>query len=374
MIKNSGLAFGYVNFEDERLNTLNSKDLNTILECLYQIYGEFNHLFLDEIQNIEGWQYFVNRLLRTGMHILMTGSNAKLLSSELSTHMTGRYLSVELFPFSFSEYCKAQNISTLHETIKERGLLRRAFDSYVHEGGFPELIGSTRKETYINELVSGILANDIEKRFKVTYKAAFERMANHIMNIAPSKLNFQELSKLFGFRSAHTSENYVKYLEKAYLLCLIPKFSYKSQARIHGTKAYAIDVSLMNMRQDAFAAENLGWRLETIVLIELLRRFRPNGWDVAYFEKRNTECDFLVCRRKNVISAIQVSYDISKERTLKREIRGLIAAAKKTGCKDLLLITDYEERTIEEDGFTIQVVPAYYWLIDKGPSGTQMDQ
>ncbi len=364
VIKHSGKNFAYLNFEDENLVNMNSSDLDSALECLYQIYGKFDYLFLDEIQNIEGWQYFVNRLLRSGMHILMTGSNAKLLSSELSTHMTGRYMAVELYPFSFSEYCEAQNISKEHGTTREKGLLRRAFDSYLEEGGFPELIGEERKEAYINELVEGILRNDIEKRYKISYKAAFEKMAYHLMNIAPAKLNYADLTDLFGFRSTHTAENYVSYLERAYLFCTIPKFSYKSQLRTIGKKAYTVDISLMNKRKEAFAAENLGWKLESMVLIELLRRYRPKGWDIAYFDDRGGECDFLVCNGRNPVCAIQVSYDIFNERTLKREVKGLLLAAEKTGCNELLLITDYEDRNIEVNGRVIRVVPAYSWLVD----------
>ena len=366
-IKDSGKAFGYVNFEDERLSAMESADLNMMLECLYQIYGSFENIFLDEIQNVEGWQHFVNRLLRSGMHVLMTGSNAKLLSSELSTHMTGRYMAIELYPFSFAEYCEAQQIPLAHGTTKEKGLLRKVFDDYIHDGGFPELINERRKEAYVQELISGILTNDIEKRYKIAYKDAFERMSQHLMNISPSKLNYADLSSLFGFRSRHTAENYVGYLEKAYLMCLIPRFSYKSQIRVHGSKAYTVDVSLMNMRRDAFAGENLGWRMETLVLIELLRRCRPEGLDVAYLEERSSECDFLVCRGREVISAVQVSYDISKERTLKREIKGLVTAAEKTGCRNLLLITDFEERVIDDSGFSIRIVPAYAWLSDREP-------
>ena len=364
VIKKSGKNFAYLNFEDENLVTLNKSDLNVALECLYQIYGKFEYLFLDEIQNIDGWQYFVNRLLRSGMHILMTGSNAKLLSSELSTHMTGRYMAVELYPFSFREYCEAQNISVLHGTTKEKGLLRRAFDSYIVEGGFPEIIGEERKENYINELVEGILKNDIERRYKISYKAAFEKMANHIMNIAPSKLNYMDLTSLFGFKSSHTAENYVEYLKKAYLLCLIPKFSYKSSIRTIGSKAYTIDIALMNKRKEAFAMNNLGWRLETIVLIELFRRYRAKGFDVAYFDDRSGECDFLVCKGSSPILAVQVCYDISNKKTLKREIKGLKHVAEKTGCKDLLLITNYEDREIEENDVIIRIVPAYSWLVD----------
>ena len=338
-----------------------------MLECLYQVYGQFNHLFMDEIQNIDGWQYFVNRLLRSGMHVLMTGSNAKLLSSELSTHMTGRYMPIEIFPFSFAEYCMAKGHGLRHGSTKESGLLRRAFDEYIMGGGFPELMFEDRKEAYIQELVTGILSNDIEKRFKIAYKDAFERMAQHIMNIAPVKINYADLGRLFDFKSQHTAENYVGYLEKAYLLCMIPRFSYKSHSRVTGSKAYTVDVSLMNMRRDAFAAANLGWRLETIVLIELLRRNRSKGRHVAYLEDRSSECDFLVCSGLNVLSAIQVSYDVSNSKTLKRELKGLIMAAEKTGCEDLILLTDHEDEAIEESGHHIRILPVHAWLVDGYP-------
>ena len=120
----------------------------------------------------------------------------------------------------------------------------------------------------------------------------------------------------------------------------------------------------MNRRKDAFAGENLGWRLETVVLIELLRRYRSQGMDIAYLQERNGECDFLVCRGRNTELAVQVSYDISKKSTFKKEIKGLMIASEKTGCRNLLLITDHEERTIQENGLTIKIVPAYSWLVD----------
>ncbi len=364
VIKAAEVKFAYLNFEDENLTDFKAEDLNMALECLYQIYGDFNHLFLDEIQNVDGWQHFVNRLLRGGMHILMTGSNAKLFSSELATHMTGRYVPIELFPFSFAEYCEAKELPIAHGTTKEKGLLRGAFDEYMKNGGFPELMGESRKEAYIDELVSGILKNDIEKRYGIRYTASFERMAQHLMNIAPVKINSADLSKEFGFKSSHTADNYVEYLERAYLLCMVSKHSYKSQIRVHNIKAYPVDIALMNRRKDAFAGENLGWRLETVVLIELLRRYRSQGMDIAYLQERNGECDFLVCRGRNTELAVQVSYDISKKSTFKREIKGLMIASEKTGCRNLLLITDHEERTIQENGLTIKIVPAYSWLVD----------
>ena len=363
IIKKSNLNFAYLNFDDERFSKIQAEELNLILECLYKIYGDFNHLFIDEIQNIDEWYLFVNRLLRTGMHILITGSNAKLLSGELATHLTGRHMTIELFPFSFNEYCIFKNISTLHGTTKEKGLLEAAFDEYLHEGGFPEMLKLSRKQTYINTLVNNILTNDIEKRYSIKYKTAFENIANHLLNNSPSKINYADLTNEFGLNSDHTAENYVNYTKNAYLLAGLHKYSTKSKIRIRDEKAYAVDVALMNNRENAMSGENLGWRLETIVYIELLRRFRPQECDIYYYEETAGETDFVVCRGNSVIQLIQVSYDISNPKTLKREIKGLMLASAKTKCSNLLLITNSEEKTITTDNKTISVVPAYSWLL-----------
>jgi len=364
-IKKSCVKFAYLNFDDERLSQVSPLDLNSILECLYKIYGDFNHLFIDEIQNIDEWYLFVNRLLRSGMHVLITGSNARLLSGELATHLTGRHLKVELFPFSFAEYCDYKKLNTLHGTTKEKGLLRAAFDDYLHEGGFPELLNENRKQAYINTLVDSILKKDIEKRYSVKYKAAFENIARHLLNTAPAKINYSDLQKLFALRSDHTAENYVNYTKNAYLVCGLHKYSAKSKIRVRDEKAYAVDVALMNQRENAFAGENLGWRLETIVYIELLRRYKPEECDVYYYEETSGEADFLICRGNSVEKIIQVSYDISNPKTYKREINGLLLASSKTACDNLLLITDHEEKTVFHNGKQIEIVPAYSWLVDK---------
>lgn len=364
-IKKSGVKFAYLNFDDERLSQVSPLDLNSILECLYKIYGDFNHLFIDEIQNIDEWYLFVNRLLRSGMQVLITGSNARLLSGELATHLTGRHLKVELFPFSFAEYCDYKKLSTLHGTTKEKGLLRAAFDDYLHEGGFPELLNENRKQAYINTLVDSILKKDIEKRYSVKYKAAFENIARHLLNTAPAKINYSDLQKLFALRSDHTAENYVNYTKNAYLVCGLHKYSAKSKIRVRDEKAYAVDVALMNQRENAFVGENLGWRLETIVYIELLRRYKPEECDVYYYEETSGEADFLVCRGNSVEKIIQVSYDISNLKTYKREINGLLLASSKTACDNLLLITDHEAKIVFHNGKQIEIVPAYSWLVDK---------
>ena len=365
VIKKSGEKFAYVNFDDERLSEVSAESLNSILECLYKIYGDFNYLFIDEIQNIDEWYLFVNRLLRTGMHVLITGSNAKLLSGELATHLTGRHLKIELFPFSFSEYCDYKKISKSHGTTKEKGFLRAAFDDYLHDGGFPELLNEKRKQAYINTLVDSILKRDIEKRYSVKYKAAFENIANHLLNNAPAKINYNELQTLFSLKSDHTAANYVNYAKNAYLICGLHKYSPKSKIRVRDEKAYAVDVALMNNRENALAGDNLSWRLETIVFIELLRRYRPLECDVYYYDETSGEADFLVCKGNSVQKIIQVSYDISNPKTYKREINGLLLASSKTECNDLLLITDHDEQSCVADGKKIDIIPAYSWLVEK---------
>lgn len=364
LIKKSQKKFAYINFDDERFANVTTNDLNSILECLYKVYGDFNHLFMDEVQNVDDWHLFVNRLLRQGMHILITGSNAKLLSGELASHLTGRHMKIELFPFSFREYCQYKNISPHHRTTKEKGLLRGAFDEYLQDGGFPELIDEKRKQGYVNTLVDSIIKNDIEKRYSIKYKAAFENIISHLLNIAPAKINYADLQKQFGLKSDHTAENYVNYAKNAYLACGLHKFSFKSKIRIRDEKIYAVDVALMNNRENALAGENLGWRLETIVYIELLRRYKPLEYDVYYYHETAGEADFVVCKGNKVQKIIQVSYDIANPKTYKREIRGLLLASEKTGCDNLLLITNYEEQEITVKGKKISILPAYSWLAD----------
>ncbi|MBP5705676.1 MAG: ATP-binding protein, partial [Spirochaetales bacterium] len=201
------------------------------------------------------------------------------------------------------------------------------------------------------------------KRYSIKYKNAFEQMAHHLLNNAPSKINYKELQTTFGLKSDKTAENYVHYLKNTYLIIGLHKFSAKSKIRIRDEKAYAVDVALMNNRNLAFASENLGWKLETIVYIELLRRCSPLEQDVYYYEETAGECDFVVCQGCTVIQLIQVSYDISMPKTRRREIAGLLLASRKTNCDNLLLITNDEEGQEIHDDKTIMIKPAYQWLV-----------
>lgn len=362
-LENAGVKYAYADFDDERLDGMEAKQLNDVLEVLYKIYGDFDYLFLDEIQDVEGWHLFVNRMLRKKMHVIITGSNAKLLSGELATHLSGRAKEIHLYPFSFAEYCDMKEVDKGKKTTKAEAFRRAAFDEYMKEGGFPELLVIDDKRTYITDLVDNILKRDIEQRYKISYKAAFEQLAHQLLNVSPTVVVNTDLAEVFHIRSEHTVKNYVAYLRQTFMLIGIKKYAPKSKVRVTQEKVYAVDVAMMNQRENAFAGENLGLRLETVVLIQLLRKCKQNGWDLYYLNERSGECDFIVCDGNNVLQAVQVSYDVSSDKALKRELNGLLQANRQTKCENLLLLTDHESADIEKDGHHITVRPVYEWSI-----------
>ena len=323
-LESADVKYAYADFDDERLQGIDAGQLNELLEVLYKIYGDFEYLFLDEIQDVDGWHLFVNRMLRKKMHVVITGSNAKLLSSELATHLAGRAKEIHLYPFSFAEYCAMKGIDTERQSTKAEGIRRAAFDEYMRHGGFPELLSISDKRAYVSALVDNILKRDIEQRYNISYKAAFEQLAQHLLNVSPTSIVTTDLADTFHIKSEHTVKNYLAYLRQAFILIGIRKYTAKSKVRVTQEKVYAVDVALMNQRADAFAGDNLGWRLETVVLLHLMKRCKQNGWDLYYLKERSGECDFIVCSGKTVMQAIQVSYDTAAEKTRKREINGLL--------------------------------------------------
>ena len=362
-LESADVKYAYADFDDERLQGIDAGQLNELLEVLYKIYGDFEYLFLDEIQDVDGWHLFVNRMLRKKMHVVITGSNAKLLSSELATHLAGRAKEIHLYPFSFAEYCAMKGIDTERQSTKAEGIRRAAFDEYMRHGGFPELLSISDKRAYVSALVDNIIKRDIEQRYNISYKAAFEQLAQHLLNVSPTSIVTTDLADTFHIKSEHTVKNYLAYLRQAFILIGIRKYTAKSKVRVTQEKVYAVDVALMNQRADAFAGDNLGWRLETVVLLHLMKRCKQNGWDLYYLKERSRECDFIVCSGKTVMQAIQVSYDTAAEKTRKREINGLLLANKQTQCENLLLLTDHEYGDMVKDGHRITIRPVYDWSI-----------
>lgn len=359
-----GVKYGYVNFDDDRLTDMKTEDLNTVLSCVYQLYGtDIPYLLLDEIQDVDGWYLFVNRLLRTNLHIFVTGSNAKLLSGELATHLTGRYNEIHLFPFSFSEYCDYHKIDMQSITTKADAERKRAFMDYIHDGGFPEMQGLRNKRAYVQSLIEAILQKDIQKRFKIRNIEALRKLAHHLINNACQEINYDELSDLLGITDK-TIRSYVGYLSQAFLIQLLTRHSYKSTVRIRNQKAYIIDAGLQSNRDNALAPENIGWRLENVVYIELLRRCAYDFLDVYYHKhaSRAKEIDFVVCDKNRAVELIQVAYEIDGQKTFDRETSSLVKASDTLSCNQLTLIAFSHTRDVEINGKIIHIVSALEWL------------
>lgn len=360
------IEYAYVNFDDDRMSDVKTEDLNTVLSCIYQVYGsDIQYLFIDEIQNVDGWYLFVNRLLRTNIKVFVTGSNAKLLSGELATHLTGRYNEIRLYPFSFSEYCDFHKIDTQSITTKADAERKRAFVEYVNDGGFPEIQNLRNKRVYVQSLIEAIVTKDIQKRFKVRNVDTLRKITHHLINNICQEINYDEISKLLNITD-NTVRKYVDYLRQAFLIQLLTKYSYKSKERIRNAKSYIIDPGLQNNRDNAFASENIGWRLENIVYIELLRRCSNNFLDIYYYKanSRSKEVDFVVCNQNKTVELIQVAYDIDNVKTYNREVSSLINASTQLHCDNLSLIAFTNTRDIELQGKTIHIISAIEWLLE----------
>lgn len=361
------VKYGYANFDDDRLANLQVEDLNTVLSCIYQIYGtDIKYIFLDEIQDVDGWHLFVNRLLRTNLHVIVTGSNAKLLSGELATHLTGRYNEIRLFPFSFREYCDFHHIETNGLTTKIEAGIKRAFMEYVTDGGFPELQNIRNKRGYVQSLLEAIVSKDIQQRFRIRNVDTLRKIANHLINNVCQEINYGNIAETMGVTD-QTVKKYVDFLRQAFLVHILNKHSFKSKERIRNAKAYIVDPGLQNNRDNSFAAENIGWRLENVIYIELLRRCTNDFLDIYYYKEspRSKEIDFVLCNQDKAVELIQVAYDIDNQKTFYRETSSLIKASAKLHCDNLTLIAFTQTRDEKIDGKCIKILSATDWLLKK---------
>ena len=364
----SGLPFGYINFDDDRLGKLTVDTFDTLLRALYQLNGEFNHLFLDEVQNIEGWELFVNRMLRQGMRMVITGSNANLLSGELATHLTGRYHQIELMPFSFQEYCQSKEVNNSSYTTKAIALRDKALNDYLFAGGFPELLSLSEAEQgdYVRSLVRTIVEKDIAKRYKLRYAQTLMDVANQVLDEFSQEHSFATVQKKHNLKSPNTAKKYLQYLQNAYLVLALPRFSLKSSERRSVHKYYAIDPAMIAKRDEALLTDSLGLRLENVVAVELRRRAAIDE-QIYYFRKvREYEVDFVRVKGTQVQELIQVTYDFTQPRTklYNREVGNLVKASNILYCDNLTLVMMYgDQREIVADGKTIRCIPAAEWLL-----------
>lgn len=361
--------YGYINFDDERLAGLKAENLNDVLQVFYELYGEIDFVLLDEIQNIKGWELFVNRLNRMRVNVLLTGSNAKLLSKELATHLTGRHLPLELFPFSFREFLVYHGINIPKKTsytTKEKALIRKNLASYAKIGGFPEALkNKDLAKTYLSALYSTILTKDIILRHDIRLKKTFKEVSNYLVSSFSSLISFNKIKNIFNLKSSHTSGNYASYLEDAYLIFLVNKFSFKhKEVLLSPKKVYVIDTGLINTLSFRFM-KNIGKVMENMVAVELKRKacLDPNTEIYYWKDYSGKETDFVIKRRRKITRLIQVCWDISDSKTREREIKGLLASMKEFKLKKGLIITsDYEGLEIINRK-EIRFIPLWKWLL-----------
>lgn len=362
LIQQTG-SYGYINFDDERLAAV--EDYDEIISAVNSVYGHPRYLFFDEIQNLPRWEIFVNRLQRQSFRLLITGSNANLLSSELATHLTGRHVSFVLFPFSFGEALAA---SAGERTGTEK---MAALETYAEQGGYPEpLLKNIDRRDYLRTLLQSTLYKDIVKRFKVRSVQGIEDLTLYLMSNIAREYSFNALSGVTKCRSVHTIDKYIRYLQEAYLVFSLPRFSFKVKNQAgYNKKIYCTDNGLAVSAGFRFS-EDKGALYENLVAVALRKEEMAGRISLFYWRSpQNEEVDFIIKEGLHVTRLIQVCSDIANPKTLKREMRALIKASQELHCDDLLLLNDRVDRTEtfrwQDAERPIRLMPLWQWLLEK---------
>jgi len=352
--------FGYVNFDDERLTGL--VDYDEIIVAINSVYDNPRVMLLDEIQNLPHWELFVNRLARQDYSLYITGSNSHLLSSELATHLTGRYLQTTILPFSFREYLQlAPHEQTTLEKVS-------ALSQYSNSGGFPEpLIKNIPARDYLATLFDSIVYKDIVKRFSIRDVSSIEDIATYLLSNIAREYSYGSLARMTKTKSPVTVQRYVGYLTEAFLFFSLSRFSYKVREQVAANKkCYCIDNGFVTARAIRFS-EDRGWLYENLVAIELWKQELAGEIRVWYWKNaQQEEVDFVVKQGDRITVLIQVCTDLHDERTRSREVRALLKAARDLRCDNLLILSENENKTEEHEWFgmrgTIRYMPLWKWL------------
>lgn len=346
----------YLNFDDERLVNFDVADFRDLMIIFQKLYRA-KTIFLDEIQNIKNWERFARRIYDEGYKVFITGSNAKLLSSELTTHLTGRYFKIELFPFSFKEFLKYRGIDWKKSDTKTKSEILKNFDLYLNGGGFPEFVKYNEQE-YLKRIYEDILYKDILTRFGIREVKAFRELAGYLFSNITGEISYNGLKNLLGFKSAISVKNYIQFIKESYLLFELYKYDYSLKKQfVSDKKIYAIDNGLRNSVAFRFSADR-GKLLENLVFLEMAR----NGLEVYYY-KGKRECDFLLRKGIKISDAIQVTSNLADPQTEKRETEGLLEAMEKFGLKGGLIISEDREDEKKNNGKEIKIMPCWRWLL-----------
>lgn len=355
-----GKNFAYLNFDDNAL--LSRWDEELVMAMLSDVYPGYEYLLLDEVQNLDNWDLWVSKLYRNGVNMVITGSNAKLLSSEMATVLTGRYLQVQMYPFSLGEFFDYFQLHPSRSEVKTQQL-KQAQDDYLRNGGYPETVEARSiTQSYLSTLFDSIVWKDVAKRHKVRNVTDLNDLAMYLVSNFCNPLSYNDVATDLGLSSVSTTKKYMGYLNEPYLFFYLPRYNNKLKLMKKAPqKVYLVDNGFVAAK--AFSlSENLGRLLENQVFVELLRRGYDTEKSLFYYRSRNDkETDFVTRNGNRIESLIQVCYDLSSPKTEKREVDSLIECAGELKCDNLYVITWDEERTIEKDGYVIQVVPVMRW-------------
>lgn len=347
----------YFNFDDERI-ACDAAIFDRLYNIHRELYGIEPVLFLDEIQNIPGWEKFVNRMFEQNIKVFVTGSNARLSSSEISTSLTGRNRVIELMPFSFREYLALSGTQfELHRLDSvTRARLKKNFDFYFKKGGFP-LVAKENDMEIINAYFQDILYRDIVARFKLTQVEELKQIGLYFMSNVGKLFSYSTLQKVSGVKSTSSVKHYLDCYAQAYLFFYLKKFDFSVQKQIlNPRKLYVIDQAFASRIGFNFS-ENRGRILENIVFLELKRR----GSDIFYHKNRH-ECDFVIRENLKVNEAIQVCYFLEPT-NIDREYSGLLEAMKTYQLEQGTILTYEQEYTCEIESFPVKIVPVWKWLL-----------
>jgi len=358
-----------VNFEDPRFVELNTK----ILQQVYDVYLEFLNpqekpfLFLDEIQEVEDWEKWVRTIHELDKaKIIISGSNAKLLSRELSTLLTGRHLDLVIFPLSFKEFLRFRNVnlSKRFEIVNKEIEIKRLLREYIEFGSFPEVVLGGEKKQILLNYFEDILNKDIVRRFKIRKSKELVSLAKFYLGNISSLMTFSSLERTLNI-SADTVEKFSRYLEDTFILFFLKRFSYKFREQEKSPrKVYAIDVGLANTIGFRFS-QNMGRLAENLVFLELKRKeMLGSNLEIYYWKDVNhREVDFLIKENLKVKQLIQVCWQISRPETKNREIRALLKAMKEFNLEEGLIITDDYEAEENIKGKKINYIPLWKWYL-----------
>lgn len=349
-----GKNFAYLNFDDNQL--LEKWDEDLAMSALEDVYPDYDFMLLDEIQNLPDWDLWVSKLYRRGKNLIITGSNAKMLSSEMATVLTGRYLQIEMLPFSLEETMSWKNISTDREEQAAQAIMLA--DDYMRNGGYPETIPSRSiTKSYLSTLFDSILLKDVAQRHKVRNTTDLYNLASYLLSNFCNPISANELAGELGLSSVATTKKFCDYLNEPYLFFYLPRFNNKLKLMNKAPKkVYVVDNGFV--QSTAFnLSENLGRLLENQTFVELLRRGYIPGQTLFYYRTRNDkEIDFVTRKGAKVEQLIQVCYDMTSEKTRKRELDALTEAAEELHCDNLLVITNDQQVGVEWRDLTINIV------------------